>query len=27
VVFGIWLALGLPIGPDSPLEYPASRTE
>ena len=27
LVFGIWLALGLPIGPDSPLEYPASGTE
>ncbi|MBU6378846.1 MAG: AbgT family transporter [Gammaproteobacteria bacterium] len=23
-VFGIWLALGLPIGPDSPLQYPSS---
>jgi len=23
VLFGMWLAIGLPIGPDSPLEYPA----
>jgi len=23
VLFGVWLAIGLPIGPDSPLEYPA----
>jgi len=22
-LFGVWLAIGLPIGPDSPLEYPA----
>jgi aminobenzoyl-glutamate transport protein len=24
LVFGIWLVLGLPIGPDSPLTYPAA---
>ena len=26
LVFGIWLVLGLPIGPDSPLAYPAAAT-
>ena len=26
-VFAVWLALGLPIGPDSPLEYPAPAAE
>ena len=26
LVFGIWLALGLPIGPDSPLTYPTAAT-
>ena len=25
-MFGVWLALGLPIGPDSPLDYPAIPT-
>ena len=25
LVFGIWLVLGLPIGPDSPLAYPAAN--
>lgn len=25
VVFAIWLALGLPVGPDSPLTYPAAK--
>ena len=27
IVFGLWLTLGLPIGPDSPLVYPASTNE
>jgi aminobenzoyl-glutamate transport protein len=26
-VFGLWLTLGLPIGPDSPLTYPASANK
>jgi aminobenzoyl-glutamate transport protein len=25
VVFAVWLALGIPVGPDSPLTYPAGR--
>ena len=25
VVFAVWLALGIPVGPDSPLTYPASK--
>jgi aminobenzoyl-glutamate transport protein len=27
IVFAVWLALGLPIGPDAPLVYPASTSE
>ncbi|NDE01899.1 MAG: hypothetical protein EBZ91_09155, partial [Gammaproteobacteria bacterium] len=26
LAFGLWLVLGLPIGPDSPLTYPAVET-
>jgi len=26
LVFGLWLVLGLPIGPDSPLTYPGAVT-
>jgi aminobenzoyl-glutamate transport protein len=25
-MFAIWLAIGLPIGPDAPLEYPATNS-
>ena len=25
IVFAIWLAFGLPVGPDSPLTYPAAK--
>jgi aminobenzoyl-glutamate transport protein len=25
IVFAVWLAFGIPVGPDSPLTYPAAR--
>jgi p-aminobenzoyl-glutamate transporter AbgT len=25
LVFAIWLAFGIPVGPDAPLTYPAAR--
>jgi p-aminobenzoyl-glutamate transporter AbgT len=27
VVFALWLTFGLPIGPDSPLIYPAAKSQ